>query len=442
MASEMTAHAETGSAPTEDIFSPRVQRRNFAALIGDYVFFGAALNLINPSGMAPDFVARLGGGPVLVGLAGLIFRIMWLVPQLAFAPWVNRAPRKKNYIIVPAIPARLAFLPVSALMVLIGTSSPGLLITVFLSGYALLAFGDGLSVVGWLDVLGSSVKDEYRVWMFGVGQAVSGITVVLVVAPAVRYILGPNGPVFPNNYATLLAIAAVLLLVALYSFSRLKEGKSDPPEDSPDLREFSTFLGRILREDAMFRGYLLMRFVVDLSAIAMPFYIVFATEKLGQESAIALSDQILLVTLTGILAALVMGRINQRSGSRIITIIAGCVSLLSPLLILSSTHIGIIGLHLMWISRGILDATFLPGFLNWVVEYAPEGYRPIYGGLSNTFGALAMLAPLVGGLIVTAFSYDVLFVVAAELGGLAMVLAIRLPEPRAIRRQREMAAAD
>jgi hypothetical protein len=35
-------------------------------------------------------------------------------------------------------------------------------------------------------------------------------------------------------------------------------------------------------------------------------------------------------------------------------------------------------------------------FFNWVLEYAPETWRPIYIGLLNTFAALVMLAPTLG----------------------------------------------
>jgi len=72
----------------------------------------------------------------------------------------------------------------------------------------------------------------------------------------------------------------------------------------------------------------------------------------------------------------------------------------------------------------------MQGFLNWVVEYAPDGYRPIYSGLANTLGLVALSAPLFGGLIVQVASFDVLFAAASGLGVLAVALILRLPDPR------------
>ncbi len=413
--------------PALVLADPRVQRRNFLALMGDYILFGIAFSILNPSALPPDFVASLGGGAVLVGLAGLVFRVTWLLPQLFFAPWVNRATRKKHYVTLPALPGRLVFLPVALLMTLAGPEQPGLLIALLLGSYAALALGDGLSVLAWMDVLGSSLSNERRGWLFGSAQAVTGAIVAVLVSPLVRVILGPEGPPFPNNYALLLAIVGLLLGLALLSFVQVREGPSPPPKDSPTFRQYRTFLARVLREDAGFRQYLLTRFVYDLAAIAMPFYIVFATRVLGQPSAVALSDQILLLTVTGIVAALLLGRLNERRGPRSVIILAASAATVSPLLALSANATGVLGLHLAWIGIGLVNTAFVPGFLNWVVEYAPEGYRPIYSGLANSFSAAALLAPLLGGVIVEASSYGALFVVASALGGAALLLALRLP---------------
>ena len=421
---------DPGAPAAAGVLSPSVQRRNMLALMGDYVLFGLALNILNPAGLPPDFVAQLGGGPILVGLAGLLWRVTWLTPQLSIAAWVNRAPRKKRFLMVPATIGRLIFIPAALAMVLLGPDQPGLLIAVLLGSVVWLAIGDGSCVVAWMDILGSSLSSERRSTLIAASQVISGLLAAVLIAPAVRFILGPEGPTFPNNYAALWLLVGGLLLAALFSLSRVREGHSPPPKDSPGLRDYWRFLSRILREDRAFRNYLIMRFIYDLSAIGLPFYIVFATTQLGQESAVALSDQILLLTLTGTGAALLLGRVNARRGPRDVMVIATLAGVLSPLLILSSSAVGIIGLHLMWIVQAFTNAAFVPGFLNYVVEYAPEGYRPIYSGLANTFGALALLAPLLGGVIVDLFSYQALFGVGIVLGAIALLLALRMPRVR------------
>ncbi|GAB4572445.1 MAG: hypothetical protein Kow0077_11910 [Anaerolineae bacterium] len=426
------AQTDRAALPARESLNPATIRRNFFALMMDYVLFGLALTIINPSVMPPDFVARLGGGPVLVGLAGLIFKVLWLMPQLFYAAWVNRAPRKKHYVTLPGIPGRAVFLVAAALMVIVGPSQPAMLIALLLGSVAMLGFFDGQSAVAWMDVIGSSLPNEQRGWMIGWAQAVLGVVVALAISPLVRYVLGPYGLPFPQNYAALLALAGILLLLGLAAYNFVQEGPSPPPEHSPTMREYRAFLVDVLRRDAAFRRYVVMRFAYDLSALGLPFYIVFATRRLRQTSAVAISDQVLLTTLTGIVAALVLGRLNFRYGPRLVIIIAAVAAALGPVLLLSTPLMGVLGLHLMWITIGLVNSTFVPGFLNWVVEYAPQGYRPIYSGMANTIGALALLAPLVGGMIVQLASYEALFIVGAALGGLTLFLALRLPDSRTL----------
>ncbi|MBN1966326.1 MAG: MFS transporter, partial [Anaerolineae bacterium] len=409
---------------------PRVRRRNFYALLWDYLGFGIAFNMLNPRGLPPEFVAQLGGGAVLIGLAGLIYFVAWMLPQMFFAPRINRAERKKPLILWAGIPARMAFWPAALLIVLAGPDQPGLLITLLLGSYVLMAVGDGFSAVAWMDVVGSSLDNGGRGWLFGVGEALVGLTVAVIASPLVRLILGPEGPPFPNNYALLLALASGVLVTSLLAYGTLREGDSPPPPDTPTLREYGPFLKRVLREDAGFRRYLIMRLVYDLGTIALPFYIVYATQTLGQESGIALSDQVFLMTAAAALAALVFGRINQRRGPRMVILIGTAAALAGPLCMLTAPALGALSLHVTWITLGVVGAAFVPGQMNWVVEYAPQGFRPIYSGVANAVGAVARLAPLVGGLIVAALGHEVLFTVAVVLGVAALALALRLPHTR------------
>jgi len=422
--------AQTGIARAAGDLPLAAQHRNIVGFIADSVLFSMAAAILNPSVMPPDFVTRLGGGPVLAGFAGLIFRAFWLVPQVFFAAWINRVPRKKRFIVLPAIPGRAFLLVVAGLMIAAGPDRPGVLIALLLLGLATFGFCDGISSVAWTDVLGSSMTATQRSWMISLSQVLGGILVALVVTPLVRHVLGPAGPVFPGNYGLLLAISSLLLLGGLSAYVLVREGHSPPPPDSPSLRQYRTFLWRSLREDRGFRYYLLTRFFYDLSMAGLPFYIVFATEVLGQASAVALSDQILLTTVTGIAAALLLGRINYRYGPRRVMVLAGVAAFSGPLLVLSARILGVTGLHLAWITVGVVNSAFMQGFLNWVVEYAPDGYRPIYSGLANTLGLVALSAPLFGGLIVQVASFDVLFAAASGLGVLAVALILRLPDPR------------
>ncbi len=61
------------------------------------------------------------------------------------------------------------------------------------------------------------------------------------------------------------------------------------------------------------------------------------------------------------------------------------------------------------------------------MEHAEEQQRPLYIATSNTIGAVFMLAPVLGGWLVSAFSYQAAFVCAIGFAVAALLLSTRLP---------------
>ena len=57
---------------------PPGYRRNFVALLVDYVCFGVALALFNPNSVLPAFVGQLTDSAPVIGLVSTVFRGGWL----------------------------------------------------------------------------------------------------------------------------------------------------------------------------------------------------------------------------------------------------------------------------------------------------------------------------------------------------------------------------
>ena len=85
------------------------------------------------------------------------------------------------------------------------------------------------------------------------------------------------------------------------------------------------------------------------------------------------------------------------------------------------------GYLLVFVLIGALDASFLLGFLVYVLDIAPPGERPAYTGLANTVAGVMVIAPTIGGIILQLTSYPVLFLSAAMGGALALLGVRRLP---------------
>jgi hypothetical protein len=58
----------------------RVYRRNFGFFLADGILFTVAMTIIGPTTIIPDFVRRLTGSEILIGLSGSMFDILWTLP--------------------------------------------------------------------------------------------------------------------------------------------------------------------------------------------------------------------------------------------------------------------------------------------------------------------------------------------------------------------------
>jgi MFS family permease len=412
---------------------PANYRYNLLLLIGDTVFFGLLMAFINNQSVLPDFVGRLTQSEVLVGLIGVLMPLGWMVPQLVVAPRVARSVRKKPWVVLPSMPGRSALFIVAAGIALLGVDNPLPVLVVLFLGYATFAVCDGVSSVGWMDILGLALPDERRGRMFGIGRALSGVIVLFGVSQVVRYILDPQtGPSFPNDYALLFWLAGVCGLISLVLFASLRETWRLPAEAAAPAprRVFFAYLGRIVRQDVRFRDFLMARVAYDLGNIAAPFYVRFATESLHIASEDAVSGALQLSTLSSIVFGLLMGWLSERRGSRVVILLA-CLGLLGqPILALVAGAGPTWVIFLAFAMSGVAFSAFGPGHLNWIIEHAGDERRAIYFSLSSAFSIIGVMSPILGGVIADRASYETLFLVALTLALIGLGLALRLAEPR------------
>jgi MFS family permease len=411
---------------------PRLQhvRRNFILLFMDMLFFGTAFTLIGSTTVAPDFVRNLTNSDLVIGLVGSIYSVAWLLPQLLFAQMINRATRRLPYLTRTVIPFRLIMVATALIIAIIGPENHTVTLVLFLTGYTLFAAGDGLVTIAWADLLGTAIPDRWRGVMFGIAQFLLAFT-VLAMRAVVRQLLGADGPPFPQNYAQIFGLAGVLFVIAGVFLSLLAEEKQEMPvESGPSMREYFPYLGNVLRQDKAFRHFVITRSLLDLTLLAAPFYIIVGKDQLHLPSDALVGDSILLATVGSGLASLMMGWFSHRSGSRVVIQMLGLASIVHPLLAFLSLYFGYPLLYAAFFMLGFVTAATTPGYFDWIITYAPPAHRPIYIGLTNTISAVSHLAPLVGGFILSATSYPILFVAALTMGVAGLVSSLFLIEPR------------
>jgi MFS family permease len=404
----------------------------------DTIFFSMALACINPSTILPAFVAELGGSEIIVGILIAVFGVAWSLPQLFAGNFVAKAPRKKNFLIATALIGRPAIL-IMAAVIYFTQAHPVWLILVLLNLSLLMFLGtDAVAAVAWFDILGRAFPPEKRGQMISLWQAGASIG-VMGVAWIVGQILGAAGPGYPNNYALMFAVGGgFLFLSAIATMSIYEPPTQSGSSDTYSIpwKEFTGYVQRIWQTDERFRRIAVARMVFTTGLMAVPFYIRFATEKLGMgESSFGLF--IFAQTIGTMIASLALGRIADRFGSdttiRIGSVLIASAPLFALILSLGTPELVSLfknGYVWIYICIGLANNLAMLGYINYVLDIAPPDQRPLYTGIVNAINTIGVLAPILAGWLLDTSSYPVLFGIAFVINLLAIGFAFRLPAAR------------
>jgi len=404
----------------------RIYRRNFIPFLLDNILFTVAMGIIGTNTVIPDFLRQLTDSEILIGLSGSLFTVGYTLPQLFVARYIVRHARKKWWFVGPNIPVRFVILIFGVIVWLSSGDQAQFILVVFFIAYSIAALGDGLVGVPWADMAGTSLDNKWRARMFGIAAATTGL-LMLGIAPVIGLVIGESGLEFPNNYAILFIASGLIFAISIIPglfFHELPGGKA--VDELPSLQEFLPELGRILRDDLQFRAYIILRILTNLFMMAFPFYIGYATVRLGLSSEVAVPNLLAMQTIGTLGGALLYTWVGAKNTLLYIRIAVLCGAIL-PVCALLAGIVGPFPLYVGFLISGLLAGSNLFAcFMNWIVDYADADQRPTYVGLANTITAIASLvAPFIGGTIAQYLGYEPLFIVSMILALMGLFVSLR-----------------
>jgi MFS family permease len=415
---------------------PPNYRRNILAFMGDWISFGIGMSFASGSTVLPALVNQLSGSPLAVGLISTLGSGGWLLPQLFAASRVHRLSRKKPAIIIPSLIGRPTFLITALAILYLAVPHPALTAAIFLAGFGIFNMCDGISSVPWFDLFSRAVPPWRRGRFIGSTQVISAI-LTIGVGGIVGYILSDRGPFeYPANYAALFFIAAAFLGLSMLFTLSIRETPAEAVGEKATLRDYVRELKGIWKNDRDFRLITGIRFLLGWASLATPFYTVYAINVKGVPMGTVgwfLSAQI----AGGFVYSIIGGYLLERFGGRLTTNIEAVLALVSPVLgivvgyfVPGESPWFLVVYLLLFAFLGAMNNSFMMGHMNYLLEMSPEEKRSIYVGLSNTIEGYIVVVPLLGGLLVNLFSYELLFVLTALFLAPTLALSLRLSEPR------------
>ena len=253
-------------------------RRNVVAMIVDSGAFGGALGFIGYSTVLPSLVITLTHSEPLVGLINALYTGMWLLPQLPAGRWMANRPRKKPVLLASAVVARS---PMLLLALALALNLDRAVLFILLTTTIIVFRGlDGVSAVAWFDIISKMLPLNLRGRVLGWSQA-AAFVLQFGASFLVAWSLSAAGPAFPGNYALLVGLAALGLIISTIALLFYGEPPGDVSNNVSGQLSMSAHAKHILKNDRAFRQSSIARVLSGGIALAIPFYSVHAITRTG-----------------------------------------------------------------------------------------------------------------------------------------------------------------
>ena len=432
MASEaVEAETELAAEPVvpsaEDAFASEVRRnlrRNYVAHLLHGLFGQTGFRLVTTPTFIPLYVSSISGGSAIwVGVARSAQALGQCLSPLFSATVIEHRRRVLPVALRVGNLVRAQVLGLALAGFFLGAAQNLIAVCVFLG---LFGFFMGMQGVAFNFLMAKVIPVDVRGRLAGLRNALAGLTSAGVGFLSGAYFVEHN--TLGNGYAAAFLLAFVLTELGLVAMMFLRE-----PE-TPEVRERTGMsrlrdLPALVRGDRNFAVFLAACVLGGFGRMALPYYVLYAAKHLnltgtmqGQLTAAFLLASTVLNLFWGWLA----DRLGFRAvflGSLAIWIAGTCA-----LFRIDSYQ----GLVWVFVAIGTGFGGQLMGQQNMVLEFGERSDLPLRIGAANTLSeATNVVAPLVGGLLASLYSFPAVFACAIGFKVLnALLVLFRLREPR------------
>jgi MFS family permease len=393
-----------------------LSRRNFIlGLVNGSIFILMAA-FIDVDTIVSGFAWQLTGGKaVWVGVLISLINSGWFWPLLFLTPLLATKKRFMPWYWLSAISRSLGLIALMLVTWHLDRMSPHLAFALIAGMFLVYSSGGGVSLIPFMSVVSDTIPPNWRGKFFG-GRYLIGGLLAFGAGFFIKWMLSDRSPYeFPDNYALLFTIAAILGVFSLFAWCFAYE-----PEQSAQSRRFTVGTEmlrgwRLLRRDRNFRRLISLRCIwATLLGLTSPFLVPYALSRLGAVPAVV-GLLLALKVLTYSLSNLLWSRVSDQIGNRRLIVASAWLCLATMLMVLAVRFlpptyvVTVVGLRLtyqtlllclIFACLGFAAAGQEIGQSNFLLELSPLRKRPTYLGFYFLVLLPLCWVPFVGSLLI------------------------------------------
>ncbi len=384
-----------------------ISKVNFRAFIWHGIFLSLASNFMDVHTIIPSMLIKAGGGAILLGILTTIMVGGSGLMQIVFASFLSNKMHKKKPLII-AISLRVITLILLALILFRSNAiSNNLLILSIFILISIFSFSGSFASISYTDIIGKSIIDNKRKQFFSLKQVISSLG-IFASAIIVRALLKSFS--YPKNYGILLLMAGILLFVASLGFWKIKE-ISVQVKKKRSFLQFFKMIPQEISQNSNLKNYLFIINLLGLGFSFIPFMILFA--KKNFELSAGLIGNILLFKIIGMLiTSLILYKRSKQFEYKKLLYFSFVFGASLPILSLIFSNNYFV-YQLIFVLSGVFITAFGIARNGILVEISSNENRAIYTGISGAGSILPTIFPLIAGVLISVWGYNITFIVVS-----------------------------
>jgi MFS family permease len=298
-------------------------------------------------------------------------------------------------------------------------------IVVFISIYLVKAFTAGLVALPWQELIATVIPVSHRGRYWGL-SLILGKLMGLVGAVITGLML--TNIAYPTNYSYMFGIGFIGVSISYIFLRRNIEPEIYRQSSSAGLRIWGR-IKKILKADPNFGIYLINRAFVFLGSMGMGFIAVYGIQKFRLPISYSATFTIVMLA-SEILGFGIWGLVGDRDGYKRIIEYSSLLYIAGILALVFANSV-----WALFLVFGLISFAHSGEFIadqNIAMEFGSEADRPTYIGMSKTLtGPFLLIAPIIGGGLVSLVGYRSMFLISLIITSIAFVIVkFFVAEPR------------
>jgi len=382
-------------------------------------FLAVAVTVAEPSTILPLIVHHFSDSVIAVGIFASLLKGGAIAVQMWAAFYAQEYTRVLPYMRLVFFFRWFSWFLIGLAIYFVGDSNKTLTLWLIGIGFFGFSFTAGFGAIYFKELIAKVFSKEYRGRTMANRQIFTAIGSILSGGVA-GYVL--ENYEAPLNYAYLFMVSSFLMAIGFIAFGTIEEPeKKEIRKKEKSFIEFLKNSFGLLKTDKRLKNQIIVILLGFSYLLAYPFVILKANQTFTLTGWM-LGGFITIQMIGSIIGSFFIWR--KMSDYKLMLKLSFIFAIIAFVVAFMANNFYLYGLVFLFFGLS-MDGFSISG-MNLVFEIAPEDKRPIYTALQSNITSLGLFLPIIGGIILKYFGYNVLYLLTIFMISLGLYLTKKL----------------